>query len=268
MVQSGSNKKVANSLVAASAAAVLAVYAAGYERTQAAAEKLDAQFTERRPLRSDTRVEGSSLQEAVSRPAASVTVPSDGAREERNAPSQIASLESAAPAEQAGNVPATPSPVVNPAPEPTAQAEQKPEAAIPPPAAPIASSQVPAPTVVPAPVPVTPAPIVSILAPPSVPAPAVPPAAGAPAVRWKDGTYTGWGTCRHGDIQAAVVIENGRIVSAKVAQCYTRYSCSVIDRIIPQVAQRQSAQVDWVSGATQSSDAFYYAVTEALSHAK
>jgi uncharacterized protein with FMN-binding domain len=85
---------------------------------------------------------------------------------------------------------------------------------------------------------------------------------------YKDGTYFGWGTCRHGDIQAAVVIEGGRIASATIAQCLTRYPCSVIDTLLPQVAQRQSPDVDYVSGATQSADAFSDAVGDALSKAK
>ena len=65
-----------------------------------------------------------------------------------------------------------------------------------------------------------------------------------------------------------MVIEGGRILSANISQCRTRYSCSVIDRLIPQVAQRQSPDVDYVSGATQSADAFYGAVVEALNKAK
>jgi uncharacterized protein with FMN-binding domain len=86
--------------------------------------------------------------------------------------------------------------------------------------------------------------------------------------QWKDGTYTGWGTSRHGDIEAQVVIEGGRIASATIAQCLTRYSCSVIGKLPPQVAERQSPEVDYVSGATQSTNAFYYAVVEALTKAK
>ncbi len=85
---------------------------------------------------------------------------------------------------------------------------------------------------------------------------------------WKDGKYTGWGYSRHGDIEAEVVIEGGRIASAIISQCRTRYSCSVIDILPPQVAKRQSPDVDYVSGATQSADAFYGAVVEALSKAK
>jgi uncharacterized protein with FMN-binding domain len=98
---------------------------------------------------------------------------------------------------------------------------------------------------------------------PAAPAPVAP----AP-VAWKDGTYYGWGASRHGDIQAEVVIAGGRIASATIAQCLTRYSCSVISNLPPQVAMRQSPEVDYVSRATQSTNAFYYAVVEALGKAK
>lgn len=85
---------------------------------------------------------------------------------------------------------------------------------------------------------------------------------------WKDGIYSGWGTSRHGDIEASVEISGGKITSAFISQCLTRYPCSWISRLPPQVVERQSAQVDYVSGATQSTNAFYYAVMEALSKAK
>ena len=87
-------------------------------------------------------------------------------------------------------------------------------------------------------------------------------------VGYSDGTYYGWGTSRHGDIQAEVEIKNGRIVSASIAQCLTRYSCSWIAALPAQVLARQSADVDYVSGATQSTNAYYYAVVDALLKAK
>ena len=64
------------------------------------------------------------------------------------------------------------------------------------------------------------------------------------------------------------MIEGGRIASAVISDCRTRYSCSVIDMLPPQVAKRQSPDVDNVSGATQSADAFFGAVVEALGKAK
>jgi uncharacterized protein with FMN-binding domain len=102
---------------------------------------------------------------------------------------------------------------------------------------------------------------------PPVPTPA-PVQAAAAAPQYKDGAYTGWGTSRHGDIQATVTIENGRIAAAVISQCLTRYSCSWVAHLQGQVVTRQSPEVDYVSGATQSTNAFYYAVVEALSKAK
>lgn len=63
-------------------------------------------------------------------------------------------------------------------------------------------------------------------------------------------------------------MENGRIASADISQCRTRYSCSVVDRLPGQILSRQRAAVDIVSGATQSSYAFEDAVAQALSKAK
>ncbi|MBY0491383.1 MAG: FMN-binding protein, partial [Gemmatimonadaceae bacterium] len=105
---------------------------------------------------------------------------------------------------------------------------------------------------------------------PSAPtgAPAAPHADSAKTVGWRDGTYTGWGTSRHGDIEATVVVENGKITGAIISRCLTRYSCSWVAHLQAQVVARQSPEVDNVSGATQSANAFYYAVVDALAKAK
>lgn len=84
---------------------------------------------------------------------------------------------------------------------------------------------------------------------------------------WRDGTFTGWGTSRHGDIKAQVVIRDGRIVESGIVSCETRYPCDVIERIIPQPVQFQSPEVDRVSRATESADAYYYALVNALAEA-
>jgi len=232
MAQGSSKKKVANGLVAMSSAAVMAVYAAGYTRTRAAAQRLDAQTEERRP---PAPVAASPLTPSSAPEAAPIPAPAAAPKVQS---AVAAPAEAAAPAapgvpQPAADVPATPEVVAAPAPVPA-----------PPPAQP----EVPAAAIVP----------------PAAPAPFVPPN----APRWKDGTFLGWGTSRHGDIQASVVIEGGHIASATIAQCLTRYSCSVIEKLPPEVAQRQSPEVDYVSGATQSTNAFYYAVVDALSKAK
>jgi uncharacterized protein with FMN-binding domain len=231
MAQGGSNKKVTNRLVAASCAAVLAVYTAGYARTQSAANRLSAQVAERRASVPPTD-------------RATIHVP----ELQRISPIPARLLPQAPPLPERGR---------NTTDKPPEETEQAKMAVVVVPA----SAAEPAPIAPPEPLPQV-APVIS-------PAPVLPAPAPEPAKpSWKDGTYTGWGYSRHGNIEAAVVIEGGRIASASISQCRTRYSCNVIDRLIPQVAQRQSPDVDYVSGATQSADAFYGAVVEALSKAK
>jgi uncharacterized protein with FMN-binding domain len=110
-------------------------------------------------------------------------------------------------------------------------------------------------------------------APPAAPATANPVAepSAPPTItrqlKYKDGTFFGWGYSRHGDIQASVVIQDGQIVSTAIATCATRYSCSWIANLPAQAVERQGPKVDYVSGATQSSNAFSDAVAEALSKA-
>jgi uncharacterized protein with FMN-binding domain len=221
MAQSGSGKKIANNLVTASCAGVLAVYIAGYTRTQHAAERFTAQIAERRPVVHDP------------------TMPP--------IPEPFHS-----PERKAEHVKAPAKPMPAPVPAETAE--------IPPPDPPVANIAPPAAS----PEPARRAETAPVAAAPKVEETPVPP----PAPVWKDGTYTGWGYSRHGNIEASVVIESGRIASATISQCRTRYSCSVIERLPPQVAQRQSPDVDYVSGATQSADAFYGAVVAALGKAK
>ena len=89
-----------------------------------------------------------------------------------------------------------------------------------------------------------------------------------PGVKYRDGEYYGWGTSRHGDIQAYVEVTDGKVSYVKIAQCLTQYSCGLIDVLPGQVFQRNGPEVDAVSGATQSSIAFYGAVNQALAKAK
>ncbi len=226
-----SSKKVANGLVAVSSAAVLAVYAAGYTRTQSAADKLDGEG-QAAGLRSAPRGGPSPGPTSAALPA-------------------IAAL--AATTSPTLPAPATPD-VNNKSDKTLLVGSVKPKLA--------ATLSTDAPAVS---VPVAPAPVTS-----AAPAedPAVTAAKAAALPPWKDGSYAGWGTCRHGDIEATVVIADGKIASATITQCLTRYSCDIIEKLPPQVSKRQSPEVDYVSGATQSAGAFYWAVVGALGKAK
>lgn len=229
---------VRHNLVAIGTAAVLTVYSAGYARTREAAHRFaEADQAARRPISPTTPVGDSS-----------------------------------APTVQPADVPETPSPTLA-----TTPGAERPVAASAPP-----SGSQPAPTsaavvdtavasepprdsttvnqIRQAPTPVAQA-TDSVSAPPATDS-----AANHPLL--KDGEYYGWGTSRHGDIQAGIEIKGGRITAAWVSQCLTRYSCSWIAALPGQVVARQSPEVDYVSGATQSTNAFYYAVVEALARAK
>jgi uncharacterized protein with FMN-binding domain len=90
----------------------------------------------------------------------------------------------------------------------------------------------------------------------------------SPTTTYKDGTYTGSGNSRHGGMQVTVVIKDGKITSANVTSCSTRYPCSDIDRLISAAVSKQSVPTNHVSGATDSSQAYRQALTNALKQAK
>ncbi len=96
---------------------------------------------------------------------------------------------------------------------------------------------------------------------------ASPATGGQQAGTYRDGTYVATGKSRHGPIEATVVIKDGKIASAAVSRCGTRYPCSDVNPLIKQVLSRQSAPVDYVSGATDSSQAYTQAVKNALAQA-
>lgn len=83
----------------------------------------------------------------------------------------------------------------------------------------------------------------------------------------KDGTYSATGWSRHGSVSVSVTVQGGRIASAPITGVTTRYSQSVIAGLPAKVVSAQSSRIDLVSGATDSSDAYQSAVSQALSQA-
>jgi uncharacterized protein with FMN-binding domain len=104
------------------------------------------------------------------------------------------------------------------------------------------------------------------------PNPASTPASGA---TYKDGTYTGsvadafWG-----NVQVQAVIQNGKIANVVFLQYPNDRNRSISinsyadPQLVSEAIQAQSANVDIVSGATDSSDAFIQSLTNALSQAQ
>jgi uncharacterized protein with FMN-binding domain len=224
------------SLLTIGSAAVIAVYAAGYVRTRGAAEAFAAETADHRPAH---------IASAPSRPVAEA---------ERTDSVAVAAITAGVmPPPKAARVAAATT--RRPTTKHVGSTKKKTTSAAKPTVLASAPAQTPAPTS-PQPAPQTTAPV--------EPAKPAEPARGP----YKDGVYRGYGTSRHGDIEAEIEIKDGRIAAAKISQCLTRYSCSWISQLPGQVVARQSAEVDYVSGATQSSDAFYQAVAEAISKAK
>lgn len=97
-------------------------------------------------------------------------------------------------------------------------------------------------------------------------------AAAAPQVQggYKDGVYEGTGTGNNGDIKVEVTVEGGNIVSVVLKEhsetegLYEAAEKSVTAEII----EKQTADVDALTGATNTSKGIMDAVTEALSTAK
>jgi uncharacterized protein with FMN-binding domain len=251
---------IRQNLVALGSAAVLSIYAAGYARTRAAAHRFAVEAHERRTP--SPAIEPAARHAAQPTPSPEATPaavradahpspPSEGVGEVRSSSAVAAkpALPKHAPPARDADAPAAAKPRLDSL--PTQRVANLPISASPalPPRNKDSLTRVP----------VAPAATVADTASQS------PDKDQAP---YKDGTYTGWGTSRHGDIQATVMIKDGRIAGAVISECLTRYSCSWIAALPGQVAARQSAEVDFVSGATESSNAFYYAVVDALKKTK
>lgn len=98
--------------------------------------------------------------------------------------------------------------------------------------------------------------------------------AGSGSGAYKDGTYTGsvadavWG-----NVQVKVVIQNGKITSVQFLQYPNDRGRSIEinqyadPQLIQEAIQAQSANVDIVTGATDTSDAFIQSLTDALAQA-
>jgi uncharacterized protein with FMN-binding domain len=235
-VSAGGKGRISNELVAASCAAVLAVYAAGYWRTRDESRRIDVRAQDRRapqPLPSPETSPPAIAQPPKELPVQASAAPRMTATEE-------VAAEAMPPKAVPKPTPATSAPGVSPPTTTPPASAATPEASAIAAAAALAAQPMPAP-------------------PPDAPP--------APSASWRDGTYTGWGTSRHGDIKAQVVIRDGRIVEAGIASCETRYPCDVIGDIIAQPVARQSPEVDRVSRATESADAYYFGLVEALKEA-
>lgn len=299
-----SGVRIPNSLLALGSAAVLAVYSAGNLRTREAAQRFDNESgARRRPMspgdaggdRADERSAGLSstseqggpradsgaalgalpTESGADRAAASVISPATHGVVTAASSPAAGAVTVAGSKEESANVVSVPATAVSTAAATTAAPSKavSSDAALTNAASSVASPQSAAAASTNGSAPTAPTSAPKAVA--GLPTAAVAttsdstkPATDSVKAMWRDGTFSGWGTSRHGDIEATVVIEGGKITGASISRCLTRYSCSWIAHLQQQVVTRQSPEVDYVSGATQSANAFYYAVVDALQKAK
>lgn len=100
------------------------------------------------------------------------------------------------------------------------------------------------------------------------------PPAAQPAVAYKDGTYTGNAEdTPYGTVQMAAVISGGKIVDVSFIQMpngngHTDEVTAVAKPLLKQTTiQAQSSNIDFVSGATTSSEAYQMSLQAALDKA-
>jgi len=98
---------------------------------------------------------------------------------------------------------------------------------------------------------------------------------GNPTVQYKDGTYTGsLADAYYGNVQVDATVSGGKITSVKFLQYPNTHSYSVdlnnqaMPYLQQEAIQAQNANVQVVSGATFTSQAFAQSLASALSQAK
>lgn len=103
----------------------------------------------------------------------------------------------------------------------------------------------------------------------AAPATATTSATATPASKstYVNGTYSGSGTSRFGNVNVSVTIAADRISNVQITSVTTKYPASRIASLPALVMQSQTANVNVVTGATSSSQAFKQAVQQALAQA-
>ena len=75
------------------------------------------------------------------------------------------------------------------------------------------------------------------------------------------------GSSPYGDVEILLIIRAGKISRVTIAQISTFFSASVIEGLPAAVVRRQNADIDLITGATGSSQAFQEAIQNALRQA-
>lgn len=103
---------------------------------------------------------------------------------------------------------------------------------------------------------------------------AIPPTQVQPPINYKNGTYQGQSyNAYYGNVQITVTIDSGQITDIGLLdypssrQTSERINSQALPLLIQETLQSQSAQIDIITGATQTSEAFIKSLKSALDQA-
>lgn len=90
------------------------------------------------------------------------------------------------------------------------------------------------------------------------------------ASKWKDGTYEGTGAGLQDDIKVQVTVSEGKISKVDILEHKESPGVSdpALEKIPAAILEKQTFEVDTISGVTYTSDGIKDAVEEALNQAK
>ena len=95
-------------------------------------------------------------------------------------------------------------------------------------------------------------------------------AAGSASGAYKDGEYLGKASSYNGNVEVKVTISGGKITAIDIVKTKDdeEYFFDAQKRVIPEILEKQSTDVDTVAGATTSCEGICHAVQKALEEAK
>ena len=95
-------------------------------------------------------------------------------------------------------------------------------------------------------------------------------AAGSTSGAYKDGEYLGKASAYNGNVEVKVTISGGKITAIDIVKTKDdeEYFFDAQKRVIPEILEKQSTDVDTVAGATTSCEGICHAVEKALEEAK
>ncbi len=86
--------------------------------------------------------------------------------------------------------------------------------------------------------------------------------------KYKDGTYIGIGQGKNPDLKVSVTVKDGKIANVEIVSNNETKGKEALNVVPKEIVDKQSTDVDVVSGATMTSKGIMAAVNDALNQSK